>query len=394
MSNSGAPRSLRILLIVDSYPPVLGGSEIEAQRVCAAMIRRGHDVRVLCAGGPPMPLLREWVDPAGVPVTILTRRSRGKWKDWLFACEVAFAIWSRRRSYDVVYFLMQGLHLAAGLPVARILKKPVAVKVSGSIVIPEMRRSRAGRRELDWMQKWRVKLMVLNEGMVEQALEDGFEREQLVWMPNPVDPDEFRPAGPGEPAAWRESHDIPLNARIVIYVGRLSPEKGLRELVGGFARAARHLPEALLVLVGDGPMRPELDLLVRTAGLNPWQVRFIGRVSPAEIPFWLRAADIFSLTSPSEGFPCALLEAMAAGLPSVVSAIPANLQLVDEGVHGLTVPFGDEETMGEAFLKLWGDPGLRHRMAKAARQRVLDNYSTAKVVERYESLFNRLTGQR
>lgn len=392
MNGSAAPKPIRVLLICDTYPPVLGGSEIEAQRVSAALIRRGHQVQVLCAGGPPMPALRDWVDPAGVPVTILTRRSRGRWKDWIFAGEVAGAIWGRRRRYDVVYFLMQGLHLAAGLPVAHFLKKPMVMKVAGSNVVPEMRRSRAGRWELDWMQRWRVPLMILNDGMLQEALADGFARDRLVWMPNPVDPTEFRPAQRGESESWRQSHGIPLQAKVVIYVGRLSHEKGLRSLVGGFASAARRAPEALLALVGDGALRPELETLAREANLNPGQIRFIGRAPAAEIPFWLRASDIFSLTSPSEGFACALLEAMSVGLPSVVSAIPANLQLVEDGVHGVTVPFDDERAIGEAFLRLFHDSELRGRMGIAARQRVVDNYSTDKVVDRYEALFNGLTG--
>lgn len=382
----------RILLICDSYPPVMGGSEIEAQRVSAALIRRGYQVRVLCAGGPPMPPLRDWIDPAGVPVTILTHRSRGRWKDWVFAGEVSRFIRSQRRSYDVVYFLMQGLHLAAGLPLAHFLKKPIVVKIAGSSVIPIMRKSRAGRLELDWMQRWRVPVMVLNTGMVEEALADGFARDQIVWMPNPVDPDEFRPARPGESEAWRENHGIPWDAQVVIYVGRLSREKGLVSLVRGFARAAARDPKALLLLVGDGALRQELKALARGLGVNAGQIRFIGRVPAEEIPFWLRASDIYSLTSPSEGFPCALLEAMSAGVSSVVSAIPANLQLVDEGVHGLTVPYDDEEQIGEAFLKLFNDAGLRKSMGGAARQRVVDNYSTDKVIDRYETLFQCLAG--
>jgi len=77
----GPADRVRVLLISDSYPPVLGGSEVEAQRVSAALIRRGHSVHVLCAGGPPMPDVRDWVDPAGVPVSILTRHSRGVRKE-------------------------------------------------------------------------------------------------------------------------------------------------------------------------------------------------------------------------------------------------------------------------------------------------------------------------
>jgi glycosyltransferase involved in cell wall biosynthesis len=262
------PKPIRILLICDSYPPVLGGSEIEAQRVSAAMIRHGHEVKVLCSGGPPMPPVRDWVDPAGVPVSILTRRSRRRWKDLVFAWEVAIAIWKLRGSYDVVYFLMQGLHLATGLRMAHFLKKPVFVKISGSNLIPMMRRTRAGRLELDWMQEWRVPLMVLNDGMVQEALADGFARDQLIWMPNPVDPDEFRPALPGEAEEWRENHGIPAAAKVAIYVGRLSQEKGIRGLVGGFARAALAEPDSVLLLVGGGAMIEELRELVGKLGLT------------------------------------------------------------------------------------------------------------------------------
>jgi glycosyltransferase involved in cell wall biosynthesis len=381
---------LSLLLICDSYPPVVGGSEIEAQRVASAMIKRGHHVQVLCAGGPPMPPVRDWVDPAGVPVRILTRNSRGRARDMTFATEVAWAIWGGRKRYDVVYFLMQGLHLAAGLPMARWLEMPVVMKFGGSGVIPFMRASRAGRLELDWMREWGVPVMVLNDGMVEEAIADGFKREQITWMPNPVDVDEFRPGEPGESAAWREHHGIPTDRAIAIYVGRLSREKGLLGLLRGFARAAKNTPSAMLVLVGDGAQRAELERLAEELGLGPEQVRFTGRVDITQVPAWLRASDVFALTSPSEGFSCALLEAMSAGLASVVSDIPANQQLIEPGVHGLAVPFDDEAAIGQALTRLLGDPELRNSMAVAARQRVVDNYSTVRVVERYESLFAKI----
>src|SRR5579871_803259 len=89
----------RMLLICDTYPPVVGGSEIEAQRVSAALMQRGHAVQVLCAGGPPMPPVRNWTDPEGVPVRILTRRSRGRWKDLAFALQVAWIIWKERKKH-------------------------------------------------------------------------------------------------------------------------------------------------------------------------------------------------------------------------------------------------------------------------------------------------------
>ena len=380
---------LSILLVCDTYPPVMGGSEIEAQRVSAALIERGHRVQVLCSGGPPMPALRKWTDPAGVPVRILTRNSRGRVKDCVFAARVAWTFLRESRGYDIVYFLMQGLHLAAGLPIARVLGKPIVMKFGGSGVIPLMRATRFGRIELDWLRTWAARLMVLNEGMMDEAVADGFRRQQMLWMPNPVNVDDFSPGTVGEVAELRRKYGLPSDSQIIIYVGRLSHEKGLPSLVRSFALAAGSVSGAMLILLGDGAMRGELEVLADGLGIGP-RVRFAGRVDVAEVPDWLRTADLFSLVSPSEGFSCALAEAMAVGLPSVVTDIPANAQLVETEVHGIRAPFGDDQAIGAAMIRILSDAPLRNRMGAAARQRIVDNYSTASVVDRYESLFTEI----
>ncbi len=383
-------RRFRILIVVDSYPPVLGGSEIEAQRVSAGLIRRGHTVHVLCAGGPPMPAVREWVDPEGVPVSILARNSRGRRKHWMFALEAALELWRWRDRCDIVYFLMQGLQLAIGLPLTRLLGKPTIMKIAGSGVIPLMRTSRAGRLELDWMRNWKTPLLLLNDGMIEEAMAERFSRDQLVWMPNPVDVDIFCPRDEGERLAWRVEHGIRADARVVIYVGRLSQEKGLTGLIRGFADASRQTPEGMLLLVGDGLMRSQLEALAAELNLSPEQIRFVGRVPISEVPHWLAAADVFALTSPSEGFACALVEAMAVGLPSVVSAIPANLQLVDDEVHGLTVVWNDAGEISGALVRLVRERELCRSMGAAARERAVANYSMDAVLTLYEDLFDKV----
>jgi glycosyltransferase involved in cell wall biosynthesis len=383
-----------ILLISDTYPPVVGGSEVEAQRVCGELIRRGHRAMVLTSGGPPMPPVAEWVDPENVPVRILTRTARGRIKDLQFAAGVAWTLWRQRRNYQIVYFLMQGLHLAAALPVARALGKPIVMKFGGSGVIPMMRTVRMGRVELGWLRRWAFRLMVLNEGMMQEAIADGFPRQQMLWMPNPVNTDEFRPGTPGEIAELRGKYGVPANALVAIYTGRLSQEKGLPPLLRGFAAAARTAPDAVLLLVGDGAQRQELEKLAAELGMCPKRIRFVGRVTSGDVALWLRASDIFALTSPSEGFSCALLEAMSTGLASVVTAIPANLQLVDDSVHGLSVPVADEASVAQAFTTLFEDAAARKRMGAAARQRIVENYSTGKVAERYETLFTEMLKDR
>jgi glycosyltransferase involved in cell wall biosynthesis len=375
----------RILIVCDSYPPVLGGSEIEAQRVAAGLIARGHAVRVLCSGGGPMPKVRDWVDPAGVPVSILTKDATGRTKDRVFALQVARELIARRNEYDIVYFLMQGLHLAAGLPTARLLGKSIVMKISGDGIVTTMRQSRVGRLELDWLLKWRIPVMLLNDNMMREAEASGFPRAQLVWMPNPVEIDKFRPAQDSEASAWRTSHGLPADGFFVVYTGRLSHEKGIRELFQGFARASAEVPDARLILVGDGPMRAELEAFAADLGVAD-RIKFVGRVPLMEVPFWLRAGDVFALTSPNEGFSCALVEAMASGLACVVSDIPANRQLVADGVQGVTVPFDGIERIAAAFVRLARNPGERQAMGAAARLEA-EKYSIERVVERYEDLF-------
>ena len=388
MSRSASDSPISLLLICHSYPPVLGGSELEAQRVCAALIQRGYRVTVVCAGGPPMPPLRDWVDPEGVPVRIYAGRWKGAMKDIIFALRVAGMLLWERRNYQLVYFLMQGLHLAAGLPVATALRKPILMKVGGSGVIPLMTRSRAGRVELQWLRQWAHRIMILNQGMYQEAIEEGFPANQLYWMPNPVDTDEFAPCNEEQRLKGRTRFGIPHTALVILYCGRLVPEKALPSLLEAFARMADRVPEAMLVLIGEGPVR---DALAEQAGrlqLSPERIRFVGRVSPMEVCSWLKIADVFTLVSFTEGFPCALLEAMSTGLPSVVSDIPANRQLIESGQHGFLAPVGDLEVMSDALERLLQDSGLRARMGLAARRRVTENYSTAKIADRYEALFD------
>lgn len=381
----GEHPTFSLILVCSSYPPVVGGSEVEAQRVCSALIGRGHRVTVATTGGPPMPPVRRWTDPNGVPVRLYAAHWRGVMKNVIFAINIAWLLIRERRRYQAVYFLMQGLHLAAGLPVARLLGKTILMKVGGSGVLPAMALTPTGRLEIHWLRKWADRVMILNEGMREEALAAGLAADRLVWMPNPVDTEHFRPVPDAERRELRAQHDLPADAFIIIYTGRLAPEKSLHLLAEAFASVWRQRPEAYLVFVGDGPMRAALtEQAVRLGCQN--SIRFIGSVAPSEIPRWLQMADVFALASLSEGFPCALVEAMSVGLPSVVSDIPANRQLVQQERHGLLSSPGDAPAIAAALVRLLDDHELRSRMGAEARRSVKQHYATERVIEHYETL--------
>ena len=377
------------LLICQTYFPVLGGSEIEAQRVCSALIRRGHRVTVVCAGGDPMPPVQSWIDPAGVPVCIYSHRGDGLLKNIIYALRVAETLFRERKNYQFVYFLMQGLHLAVGLPIARLLKKPVIVKIAGSGEVPRMSKSRIGRMELRCLNRWASKVLILNEGMRYEAIEGGITAAKLQLMPNPVDTNQFSPANNQEQLELRRHFGVSETAPIVMYSGRLAPEKSLTTLLEAFALVSEVIPDVLLVLVGDGPVRASLAEQAKQFGLSE-RVRFTGRVSPSEVSNWLKIANVFAFVSPSEGFPCSLEEAMSTAIASVATDIPGNRQLVEHGQQTLLCPVGDTKSIAESIIALVRDSVLRHRLGCAARAHILSNYSIDQVVELYEALFRQV----
>jgi glycosyltransferase involved in cell wall biosynthesis len=338
-----------------------------------------------------MPPVARWVDPYGVPVRLFGGRWPGAWRDRAFALGVAWVLLAGRRRYQFVYFLMQGLHLAVGLPVARLLGKPVIMKFSGSNVVSLVFRSWLGRWELRRLRQWARRIMILNPGMEQEAIQAGLSPQQLLWMPNPVDIKVFAPLRVELRAGLRASRGVPQDALVALYVGRLAPEKELPSLIRAFARTAGQLPGAKLVLVGDGPERDALAALAAALGLGPTVV-FTGSLPAADVLPWLQLSDAFVLVSSLEGFSCSLLEAMATALPSVVSDIPANRQLIQHEFHGLLVGLRDEAAIGGALARLLADPSLRLRLGSAARASVAANYSIEKVADRYEALFQEILG--
>jgi glycosyltransferase involved in cell wall biosynthesis len=299
-------------------------------------------------------------------------------------------LFRERNEYEVVYFLMSGMHLATGLPVARLLGKPIVMKFSCSGLVVGLRNSFLGRLELNFLRRWASHILVLNPGMVEEALEVGFEKSRIGWMPNPVDTDHFRPCSPEQRMQWRKEVAIGQDTPLAVFVGRLDPQKELPWLIGAFAKVVREIPNAVLALVGDGSLRAQLGQLVSTLNLDK-NVRFTGRQDTAGVLKWLQGSDVFTLISAVEGLPCSLIEAMSAGLPAVLSDIPAHIQLVDSEVEGILTKLGDQESIARGLIRVLGDTEGGKRMGAAGRKRMVEQFSTAKVVDCYETLFAECT---
>ena len=158
-------------------------------------------------------------------------------------------------------------------------------------------------------------------------------------------------------------------------------------LLQAFARVAAAREDVDLVLVGDGPLRETLTDLSGSLGIKG-RVRFLG--VRADVPDILRALDVFALTSLSEAASLTLLEAMASGIPVVVTAVGGNPELVRHGVDGLHVSRGDAAGTATAILQILSDPDLASRMGKAGRQRVVERHQLDATVAAYLRLYRNL----
>ena len=158
-------------------------------------------------------------------------------------------------------------------------------------------------------------------------------------------------------------------------------------LLRAFAKVAAQRDDVDLLLVGDGPLRAELEETSRKLGIGE-RVRFLG--IRRDVPDLLQAADLFALMSVSEAASLTLLEAMACGLPVVVTDVGGNSEIVRHEQEGLLVPRGDASAAATAFGRLLDDPVRSATMGAAGRARVRERYQLSRTIDRYLQLYRRL----
>lgn len=189
---------------------------------------------------------------------------------------------------------------------------------------------------------------------------------------------------------WRAGHGFQDGDFLVVSVGRLDPQKNPLGMIEAFAQAFGGDRRGQLLLLGDGSLREAGKRRAAELGVGA-RVHFLG--VQAEVADVLAASDVFALSSGWEGTPLAVMEAMAAGLPVVATAVGGVPELVSDGETGLLAPSGDMRAFAEALSRLAGDPGMRAAMAGAARICAV-KFSVETMVAEYASLFERLAGGR
>jgi glycosyltransferase involved in cell wall biosynthesis len=202
---------------------------------------------------------------------------------------------------------------------------------------------------------------------------------------NGIDGDEF--TREFDRAEIIEELDISPDAKIIGIVARLDSIKNHRCLIKAMKKVAARFPDALLLVIGDGPLRTELEELVSFVRLNN-NIKFLGTRN--DIPRLLSVLDIFVLCSLSEGLPLTILEAMAAGKPIVATDVGGIPEIIKDGIDGIIIPSDDSDRLAEAISELLRDKRKRHEMGAKARMKFEEKFTIQTMVKSYEELYESL----
>jgi glycosyltransferase involved in cell wall biosynthesis len=236
-------------------------------------------------------------------------------------------------------------------------------------------------RLLELAQQPRVKFIAISDGIRRQAISFGIPEGKISLCYPGVDTAKFAPAG--LPIAKRQ--------RRVLFVGRLVEKKGCEYLIQAFVQVQQTVPDALLVIVGDGELRYELQELARKLNVR---AQFRGALTAAEVSREFEMARVFCLPSvraangDAEGFGIVLLEAEASGVPVVSSARSGATEGIDDGVTGFAFAERDVETLAARLITLLTDDALAHSMSAAGPRFVAKKFDLSRCAERLELLYD------
>jgi glycosyltransferase involved in cell wall biosynthesis len=354
---------MKIIHVV--YSLEMGGAEILVAQLCRLQREHGHDASVIAysnLGSVGEQLLAE-----GFSILVLGESPFPK-------TFLRFVSAFRRLRPDVVHCHNPAPTLQAAIP-ARLAGTRSVLSTRHSLVAPpynlkEEKAFNFAARFCNWVV-----------GICEATCENlrgipGARRGKIVRIYNGVDP---VPPVPAESRPDKKGFTL-------LFVGRLAAIKDLSTLIRAAAIAVQRVPDLHLWIVGDGAERNRLESLVAELGIGE-NVTFWGE--RLDVAGFFRAADLYCMSSVSEGLPMSLLQAMSVGVPAVVTDVGGMAEVVKNSEGGLTSPVGNPEVMADAMVQLASDPDRRRALSESARNAYQQNFTLERMDASYMELYGR-----
>jgi glycosyltransferase involved in cell wall biosynthesis len=352
----------RLLLVVDSLE--IGGAERYVVDLAAALHRRGVEVTVACS---VTGALGEELAGVGVAVRPLSSRLAKRRFSPQFAAALRRLL--RRERFDMVHAHLYASEVAAA---AAGMGSRVPLVLTDHTEGPW--RCRRANAASAWAYGRAAHVVAVSEAIRVHLLERfGMAPERVTYIPTAVVAAAATPARVGG------------TGRLTVgRVARLQPEKGIDVYLAAAAWLAPRFPDADFVIVGEGPLRGPLERLAARLGLAD-RVRFLGaRDDAREL---IAGLDVLAVSSITDGQPLVVLEAMAAGVPVVGTAVGGIPRQIEHDRTGLLVPPGDAAALAAAVARLLREPAARLRLGAAAREHAAREFGHAALVERTQAVY-------
>lgn len=363
---------MKIAILVRHFlPKWMGGLQIAACSIAKHLAARGHEVHIITSQdrGTPKESIENGIHLHRIYSTDLRY--------------IGFAIFSIKAT-AILYRLDPQIIHAQAVPtgvsgfLAKIVSKvPYVVWGQGSDVYDSYSFKRI------------ITAAVLRNADAVIALSDHMKKEmqrfslrEISIIPNGIDLEGF-----DVPSRDQARLKLEINQadKVVLHVSTLGSVKGVTYLIEAMAHLIQTEPKARLILVGDGPERAKLELLVSDLHLSEF-VTFAGRIQNNEVPIYMAASNVFVLPSLSEGIPIVILEAMAAGLPIVATNVGGIPSLVEEGKNGFLIDPQNAEQIANKVSLVLADPALSDRMVINNKGKA-QQYTWASLVDRLEDVY-------
>lgn len=234
-------------------------------------------------------------------------------------------------------------------------------------------------------------VVCVSEGQARKVRRIGISVKKIEVIRNAARLEAFRDPDPTYRERMREVASAKEGDLILVAAGRLSPEKGFDVLVEAAALVGKQHPQTRFVLFGEGVQRPQLERRIAELGLCE---RFVLPGFRDDLDKWLPWADLVVLPSFTEGLPNVALEASAAGVPIVATAVGGTPEVVCDGLNGLLVPSGKPGALADRILHLCSDRQRMKQMGNAGRRLMHERFSFQAQADAYQRLVARLLTQR
>ena len=319
--------------------------------------------------------LKDQCESRGLTTYVLPHDGFMQWK-WMRDCYRLI----KRERVDVIQ-AHEFDAIVHGALVAKMAGVPLVATIHGKHYFWEKRRRR-------WAYRWvsrSAQMVAVSEDLKRFVVaRTGIAEDRIQVIHNGVE--EAPVADPAQAAQYKRDLGLPDDELVVGVVGNLYQVKGHTYLLDAVPQVLETCPKTTFLLIGRGELEVPLKTKAKTLGIEE-RVRFLGLRH--DVPKLLAIMDVFAMPSLSEGLSIALLEAMAAGKPVVVTRVGGNPELVVEGETGYLVPAGEAAQLAKAILALLGDPSRAALFGARAKQLVEERFTLRLMADRYGALYQR-----